>query len=103
MGNGGQEASERQEILGRIVSHCVGCCSPGTATSPSTPLSLSQSHSSTQLLEFLCNSATYQLGGGSKVENFFEFQGHMMWVQRQDSFREKFGTLSEANPKDAED
>lgn len=29
LGHGGQEPSERQEILGRIISHCVGCCAPG--------------------------------------------------------------------------
>ncbi|KAH0979769.1 hypothetical protein GBA52_006946 [Prunus armeniaca] len=38
----------------------------------------------------------------SKVGNFCEFQGHMMWVKRQDSFKQKFGNLSEANTNDAD-
>ncbi|CAL9007998.1 hypothetical protein PRUPE_2G230900 [Prunus persica] len=29
-------------------------------------------------------------------------QGHMMWVKRQDSFKQKFGNLSEANTNDAD-
>ncbi|CAF1809035.1 unnamed protein product [Brassica oleracea var. botrytis] len=26
-------------------------------------------------------------------------QGHMMWLQRQDSFKQKFGTIDEENQK----
>ncbi|XP_050386888.1 uncharacterized protein LOC126803168 [Argentina anserina] len=29
-------------------------------------------------------------------------QGHMMWLQRQDAFKEKFGDLSEAKTNDAD-
>ncbi|CAN6568749.1 unnamed protein product [Malus baccata var. baccata] len=30
-------------------------------------------------------------------------QGHMMWVQRQESFKQKFGSLSETEASDAEE
>ncbi|XP_021295922.1 uncharacterized protein LOC110425352 [Herrania umbratica] len=29
-------------------------------------------------------------------------QGHMMWMQRQDSFKQKFGTLNEFNDDEQE-
>ncbi|EOY18252.1 hypothetical protein QUC31_006567 [Theobroma cacao] len=29
-------------------------------------------------------------------------QGHMMWMQRQDSFRQKFGTLNQSNDDEQE-
>ncbi|RXI08985.1 hypothetical protein DVH24_023129 [Malus domestica] len=30
-------------------------------------------------------------------------QGHMMWVQRQESFKQKFGSLRETETSDAEE
>lgn len=77
----------------------MGCSSSGIAICSSIHLF------HTQALKFLgCNVIVVVFNWVVEVKlgAFVGFQGHMMWLQRQDSFKEKFGDLSEAKTNDAD-
>jgi len=73
--NGIEKCGEGEEILDGIFHHCLGCSTSGKLFS-----------------SLLFSSILHQF---SSVALRFHFQGHIFWLQRQNSFKQKFG-----NPQD---